>query len=337
MAQVSAAGQLALWVGRRGKGSASLRWGDERLVLRVAALQIVGVEGDDDERLSAAFGLTAGGEWFAQAAGAVASGQVTQAEANAVVKRALSEQLRAFLLAADAEASFENDVSVEPQGLTIAYPHLMIEMVLGGGGDLLVPSLLPDPSVILRRLPDFAKRVGALNLPEEAMAILAKINDQRSAQDIADPSPHGRDVALRLLAAAIGAGLVEPATRITEVPLAAAPPPRFAVPRRRRPWPVLALVVVAAAVVALLIFRPWKSTSVVGRVGTPLPASRAGQGEPARGPVRQRGRAVLPPDLGPLPDKAGGRPDDRPPAAGHGGPRIRSSRCPCRRQCSLSR
>jgi hypothetical protein len=267
MAQVSAAGQLALWVGRRGKGSASLRWGDERLVLRVAALQIVGVEGDDDERLSAAFGLTAGGEWFAQAAGAVASGQVTQAEANAVVKRALSEQLRAFLLAADAEASFENDVSVEPQGLTIAYPHLMIEMVLGGGGDLLVPSLLPDPSVILRRLPDFAKRVGALNLPEEAMAILAKINDQRSAQDIADPSPHGRDVALRLLAAAIGAGLVEPATRITEVPLAAAPPPRFAVPRRRRPWPVLALVVVAAAVVALLIIRPWKSTSVVGGGG----------------------------------------------------------------------
>jgi hypothetical protein len=267
MAHASAAEQLALWVGRKGRGSATLRWGREELVLHVAGLQIVGVEGDDNERLSAAFGLTAGGEWFAQASGAVASGQVTQSEANAVVKRALAERLAAFLAAEDGEASFQNQPTVEPQGLTISYPHLLIEMVLGGGGDTLVASFLPDPSLILRRLPDFAKRVGALSLPDEAMAILAKINDQRSAQDIADPSPHGKDVALRLLAAAIGAGLVEAATRVAEVPLVATPPPRFAVPRRRRAWPAVVLIVIAAAVAAVLALHPWRSSSMVGGGG----------------------------------------------------------------------
>ncbi len=267
MAHTTAAGQLALWVGRKGKGSASLRWAQQQLVLHVSGLQIVGVEGDDNERLSAAFGLTAGGEWFSQAAGAVASGQVTQAEANALVKRGVAEGLRGFFLAADAEASFDSEPSLEPQGLTISYPHLLVEMILGSGGEALAGSFLPDPSLILRRIPDFAKRVGALGLTEEAMAILAKINDQRSAQDIAGPSPHGRSVALRLLAAAVGAGLVEAVTKIAEAPLAAAPPPVFAAARRRRTWPVIVLILVAAVVVALLITRPWRSRSVVGGGG----------------------------------------------------------------------
>jgi hypothetical protein len=232
----------------------------------VSGLQIVGVEGDDGGRLEAAFGLTGGGEWFAQAGAAVAGGQVSQAEANAVVKRALAERLRDFLLAPDAEATFESGLPAETHGLTISYPHLVAEMVLASGGESLVDVLLPDPSLILRRLPEFPKRVGALGLTEEAMAILAKINDQRSAQEIADPSPHGRELALRLLAAATGAGLVEPVTRITEVPLATTPPPSLAALPRRRRW-VVALLVVAAAVAVLLIVHPWGSARVTGGGG----------------------------------------------------------------------
>jgi hypothetical protein len=195
MGRATTAGQLALWVGRRGKGSASLRWAEQDLVVHVSGLQIVGVEGDDRGHLEAAFGLTRGGEWFTQAAAAVAAGQVSQAEANAVVKRALAERLREFFLAPDAEASFESGPPPESPGLTISYPHLVVEMVLGSGGESLVDVFLPEPSLLLRRLPEFPKRVGALGLTEEAMAILAKINDQRSAQEIADPSPHGREVA----------------------------------------------------------------------------------------------------------------------------------------------
>jgi hypothetical protein len=267
MGRATTAGQLALWVGRRGKGSASLRWAEQDLVVHVSGLQILGVEGDDRGHLEAAFGLTRGGEWFTQAAAAVAAGQVSQAEANAVVKRALAERLREFFLAPDAEASFESGPPPESPGLTISYPHLVVEMVLGSGGESLVDVFLPEPSLLLRRLPEFPKRVGALGLTEEAMAILAKINDQRSAQEIADPSPHGREVALRLLAAATGAGLVEAVTRITEVPLAATPPPRLAAVPRRRAWLVGLLIVISVAVVLLLVLRPWSSPKVVGGGG----------------------------------------------------------------------
>ncbi len=244
-----------------------MRWDQQELILHVSGLQIVGVEGEDNEHLAAAFGLTKGGEWFAQAAAAVASGQVSQGEGNAVVKRALAERLREFLLASDAEASFESGLPPDAQGLTISYPHLVVEMVLGSGGESLVDVFLPEPSMLLRRLPEFPKRVGALGLTEEAMAILAKINDQRSAQEIADPSPHGRELALRLLAAAAGAGLVESATRISEVPLAATSPPRLAAVPRRRAWFFVLVILVLVAGVGLLVVRPWRSPEVVGGGG----------------------------------------------------------------------
>jgi hypothetical protein len=233
----------------------------------VSGLQIVGVEGDDNGHLAAASSPGGGGEWFARAAAAVTAGQASQDEANAVVKRAVAERLRDFLLAPDAEASFESGTPPEGHGLTISYPHLVVEMVLGSDGERLADVFLPEPSLLLRRLPEFPKRVGALGLTDEAMAILAKINDQRSAQEIADPSPHGRELALRLLAAAAGAGLVESVDRIAEVPLATTLPPRLAAVPRRWSWVIVLLLLGALAVAALLIVRPWKSSKVVGGGG----------------------------------------------------------------------
>lgn len=268
MGRTPAASQLALWVGRRSKGSAHLRWGQSELVLYVSGLQIVAVEGDDNERLAAAFGLTDEGEWFSEAASAVSSGQVTQAEANAVVKRTLAENLKEFFTAIDAEVGFESALPYEPRGLTISYPHLVLELVLGPSGEQVAGAFLPEPELILRRLPDFPKRVGALGLTEEGMAILAKVNDQRTAQEIADPSPHGRENALRLLAAAAGAGLIEAVSKVAEVPLSTAQAPRFGVTPRRRIWPwVLLVLAIVAGVVALIVMRPWQTGSLVGGGG----------------------------------------------------------------------
>jgi hypothetical protein len=259
MASVSAPIQLVLWVSRKGKGTARLRWDGRELILHLNNLQVVAVEGDDNDMLAPAFGLTAGGEWFRQAQGAVAGGQATQAEANAVVKRALAESLRSFFLAADASVALENDVAFEDGALTISYPHMAIEMVLGPGGEELVPVFLAAPENVLRRLPDFVRRVGSLGLTDEAMAILAKINDARSGMEIAAPSPHGQDTALRLLAAAVAAGLAESVARPAEpqfVATAFEPPPA---PRKRGLWRwLLALVLVAGAGAALYLLQPWK-------------------------------------------------------------------------------
>lgn len=268
MRSLSAASTLALWVGRKGRGIARLRWGQGELLLHINALQIVGVEGDDREKLSAAFGLTSGGEWFAEARSAVSGGLVTQGEANTVVKQAIALRLHEFFLAADGEVAFDSDAQAEAQGLTVSFPHLVMEMILGTGGEVLEEQFLPSPDLVLRRLPDFARRVGALGLTQEGMAVLAKINDHRTAREIADPSPHGRDMALRLLAAAVGAGIAEAAPRVAEVtfatPLAVEPPPR----RRRRWWPwVVAALVVIVAVAALLLAVPGREAAVAVQGG----------------------------------------------------------------------
>jgi len=268
MAHVSAALQLASWVARKAKGSARLRWDARELVLHFNNLQIIAVEGDDNDMLAPAFGLTSGGEWFRQALGAVAGGQASQAEANAVVKRALAEALRSFFLTADAAAALDEESGFEDGGLTISYPHLAVELVLGPGGEALLPVFLPDPEYVLRRPADFLRRVGALGLTDEAMAILAKINDARSAMEIAVPSPHGKETALRLLAAAVAAGLTEAAPR---PPATQFVPTAFdeAEPRRRRGvwgW-LVALLLIGAAAAALFVFQPWKPRRVSGPGG----------------------------------------------------------------------
>lgn len=262
MGSLSAASTLALWVGRKNRGTARLRWSEGELLLHVAALQIIGVEGDDREKLAAAFGLTSGGEWFAEARSAVAGGLVTQGEANTVVKQALAERLREFFLAPDAEVTFETNTQAEPQGLMVSFPHLMIEMVLGPGGEEIEGQFLPSGDLVLRRLPDFARRVGALGLTQEGMAVLAKINDYRTASEIADPSPHGREMALRLLAAAVGAGIAEAAVRVAEVPFASPAVPEPAPKERRRrwwPWAVAVLVILGLAAVIWFAFASAKT------------------------------------------------------------------------------
>lgn len=267
MRRAAAATQLALWVGRKGRGSAHLRWSGHELVVFVAGLQVVGVQGDDGGRLEAAFGLTPKGEWFADAGAAVEAGLVTQAEANAVVKRALADILGEFLRASDPTVSFDSRPLAEPQGLTISYPHLIMELVLASDGEDLVAAFLPDPSLAIRRLPDFAHRVGKLSLTDEAMAILAKVNDLRSAQDIADPSPHGRELALRLLAAAVGAGLVEATPRVADAVLATEIAEEELPPRRRWwLWLLIAAALIAVAAV-LAVTQPWRSGSSAGAGG----------------------------------------------------------------------
>ena len=269
MPQPAAALQLGSWVGRRGRGAARLRWSGRELTLHIVGLQIVATEGDDSDRLSAAFGLAGEGDWFGQAQAAIDGGTVTQAEASAVLKRTLVDALRAFVLCQDAEVGFEGSVAVPPKSLTISFPHIMVESVLATGGEELAAAILPDASVKLRRLPDFARRAASLGLTEEGMAILAKINDLRSADDIAAPSPHGCATALRLLAAAVAGGLAEPAPKLAEIPfIAAAVTSESGREGRRRflGW-FLAVLALCAAAVALVILRPWEQLNGPGVAG----------------------------------------------------------------------
>jgi hypothetical protein len=266
---MSAAAQLALWVGRKGRGVARLRWGGRQAEVLVGGLQILGVRGDDADALEEALAGDPEVDWFARATEAVNAGKITQNEANAAVKRAVAELLREFLAAPDATVSFDARTAIAPTGLTISYPHLITEMVLGQDGDRVAGVYLPEPGLVMRRLPDFSRRVGVLGLTEQAIAVLSRINDVRTASEIAESSPHGRDMALRLLAAATGAGLTEASPRVAEPPLPQEGETEEAVggaARRFWRWLVVLLLLAAVAVVIALA-RPWERHDRAGSGG----------------------------------------------------------------------
>lgn len=269
MRRMAAGAQLALWVGRKGRGVARLRWNGRQAEVLVGGLQILGVRGDDAGTLEPALAGDPEVDWFVRATEAVNSGKITQNEANAAVKRAVADLLREFLAASDATVSFDARTAIAPSGLTISYPHLITEMVLGPDGERVAGVYLPDPALVMRRLPDFSRRVGVLGLTEQAIAVLSKINDVRTAGEIAESSAHGRDTALRLLAAATGAGLTEASPRVAELPLPQDGEAQEAIggaSRRFWRWFVLVLLLAAIAVVIALA-RPWERHDRAGSGG----------------------------------------------------------------------
>ena len=269
MRRMSAGSQLALWVGRKGRGVARLRWDDRQAEVLVGGLQILGVRGDDAGTLDPALAGDPEVDWFTRATEAVNAGRISQNDANAAIKRAVADLLREFLVAPDATVSFDARTAIAPSGLTISYPHLITEMVLGPDGERLAGVYLPDPALVMRRLPDFSRRVGVLGLTEQAIAVLSRINDVRTAGDIAETSAHGRDTALRLLAAATGAGLTEASPRVAELSLPQEGEPQEAVggaSRRFWRWVVLVLLLAAIAVV-IALGRPWERHDRAGSGG----------------------------------------------------------------------
>lgn len=260
--------RLASWVGKQGRGSAVLRFADHQLVLHVSEGQITAVEGADGEILAAAFGLPPEGEWFAEAKAAASQGLVTPEEAAAVLKRAVVAQLVAFFKDPNAQVEILPGEPKPASGFVISYPHIVYELVLSPEGEELVELFLPDTSAVLRRLPAFSQRLKDLDLPHEALAILAKINDARTAEAIAEPSPHGREMVLRLLAATVGAGLVElQQPSVEEVPLETVGMAGRWEPRRRRwLWGLVLAAVVLGGVAFAIFFRggSGSNTSVKG-------------------------------------------------------------------------
>lgn len=249
--------RLASWMGKQGRGSAVLKFADHQLVLHVNEGQITAVEGPDGEMLAAAFGLPPEGEWFAEARAATSQGLVTPEEAAAVLKRAVVAQLLAFFKDPNADVEILPGEPKPASGFVISYPHIVYELILSSEGGELVGLFLPDTSVVLRRLPAFSQRLKELNLPDEALAILAKINDARSAEAIAEPSPHGRETVLRLLAAAVGAGLVEPQQpSVKEMPLETVGLMARSEPRRRWwPWSLILAAVILGGGAFAIFFR----------------------------------------------------------------------------------
>ncbi len=250
--------RLGRWIGAHGTGIMRLSWAGGSLVLRVARGKVVGAEGPDPGLIASRLGgKTAGNADLLAEARAVARAMgVDETEAVATAKAVVEEAVRSWILDPGRSLDVEDEAVEAGGGPTISLPHALVEMMLAGDGDDLASMILPDPGVLLRRSPGFLERYASLRLAEEADLIVAKVTGQRTADEIARRSPHGPGEVLRLLAALVIAGLLEPvpvaAVAPTDIPLdptaiTPAGPPR----RLRFAWIVTAVIVLCLVLAAI--------------------------------------------------------------------------------------
>lgn len=252
------------WIGGQEGGAAHLRWSGGEMILRLLKSKIICIEGLDIEQLVAEVGGTPSGQPdLLQEARLLAERRgVPETQVLAAAKRMFCDALLEWLL--DPQRELET-VLGEPdatEGPTISITHALVELILSDPGERLIEIILPDLDVLLRRNTNFLTLYSPLRLSEEADLIVAKITGQRTAREIGLRSPHGTDDILRLLAALIATGMLEP------VPVAAASDDLDLIPREaepeevlRRPLPIgwiaagAVLIVVLLGIISLILSR----------------------------------------------------------------------------------
>jgi len=163
---------------------------------------------------------------------------VAETQAVGAVKELVQLSFAAWLLDPDRQLEIVDSDVAASESPTISAAHAVVELVLSSQDPAVARAILPELDTRLRRSADFLELYSPLRLSEEADLIVAKVNGQRTAGEIAGRSPHGHDEVLNLLAALVAAGMLEPAPaeEAVEVPAPVAvdePPARRSPPRRR--------------------------------------------------------------------------------------------------------
>jgi len=250
------------WLAQRRTGEVRLASSAGTLALRLVRGKIVAAEPADPGRLARRLGCRPAGhpDLVAEALALAASAGLAERQAVAAVKELIQESLASWLLDPGRQLQIvDRDVSV-PDGPTISAAHAVVELVLSSQDAGMTRTILPDLDIRLRRAADFLELYSPLRLSEEADLIVAKVNGQRTAAEIAGRSPQGHDDVLNLLAALVAAGMLEPAPAAPPAEESAAvelPPEREA---RRRRLPVWLLLVALAVliVIVLVLARLWQ-------------------------------------------------------------------------------
>jgi len=200
------------WIARKQSGVARLTWSTGEMTVHLRRGQIVAVAGPDPSLIARSLGCTPVGQadLLDEALALSTDDAVAANQALGVVKEifqaALSDWLR------DEERAIEMaEEEVDDAGRpTISITHAMIELLLSDTDGKIDTHILPDHELLLRRTPNFLELYSPLRLSEEADLVVAKITGQRTASEIADRSPHGGEEVIRLLAALVAAGMLEP-------------------------------------------------------------------------------------------------------------------------------
>ncbi len=204
--------RLGRWIGEGRSGTLRLRWQGGEAVLDLSERQLVGLRGPDPRCVAERLGMEpAGREDLLEEALELAGREgIPGTRALTAVKACLEQVLREWLLDSGREIEPEESEVPVVEGPAISLPHVMVELVLGSEEPGLANRILPDERLLLRRGPGFLERYAALQLAEEADLVVAKVTESRTVGEILARSPHSAEEVRRLLAALVGAGLLEP-------------------------------------------------------------------------------------------------------------------------------
>jgi hypothetical protein len=256
--------QLGHWIARREGGTARLGWSGGELILRLHNGRIRFVEGVDPSELCQRLSCEPLGniDLLEEARGLAGTGQIAETYAMGAAKELLQKSLRAWLLDPQRELEIVEGEPNDVEGATISITHTLVELVLSDTTGELSRSILPDLDVLLNRSPKFLDFYAPLRLSEEADLIVSKITGERTAQEVANRSTHGADEVVRLLAALVITGILEPEPALVVsgdvdlLPVDEDEDEEF--PRRR--IPVAWIVAAAAALAVALIVLIWMMT-----------------------------------------------------------------------------
>jgi hypothetical protein len=263
------------WLAQRRDGVVRLSGASGELLLRVARGKIVSVEGPDPSLLARRLGGRPAGhsELVAEAVALAATPGLAETQAIGAVKELVQQSLAAWLLDPERRLAIVDSDVTGGESPTISAPHAVVELVLSSQDPAMTRAILPELDIRLRRSADFLELYSPLRLSEEADLIVAKVNGQRTAGEIAGRSPHGHDDVLNLLAALLAAGMLEPAPaeEAAEVPAPVAvdePPARRSGRRRVPPWWLLAALAAVLTLVVLIAVVWQRSGASVGNPGS---------------------------------------------------------------------
>ncbi len=259
--------QLAQWIARQEGGAARLGWSDGELILRIHKGRIRFVEGIDGSALCRRLSCESAGntDLLEEARALARERQIAETYAMSAAKELVQASLNQWLLDPQREVEIVEGEPDDVEGATISITHLLVELVLSDTSGATAAAILPDLDVLLSRSPDFLDLYAPLRLSEEADLIVSKITGERTARDVSGRSDHGADEVIRLLAALVVTGILEPESAfIVDGDVDLLPEEDQAETRRRRlpvSWILgaAAVLIIALAIIAWMVTRPSKT------------------------------------------------------------------------------
>ena len=255
--------QFGQWIGRLEGGAARLGWAGGELILRIHKGRIRFVEGIDTGELCRQLSCETAGsvDLLEEARILAAKGQVAEIQAMGAAKELLQANLRGWLLDPERELEVVEGEPHEVEGATVSITHTLVELVLSDTSGSSAAAILPDLDMVLGRSPQFLDLYAPLRLSEDADLIVSKITGERTAQEVIDRATHEEGEVLRLLAALVVTGILEPEPALllgADMDLLPAEEMEKS-PRRRVPvlWiaGAAAALIIALAVIAFVMTR----------------------------------------------------------------------------------